>query len=187
MITINLLPEKVRTAEKLKKTVALGSIFYILVAAAVGWQYWRKDQEVKVVQAEIKKLQIELDSPKLTDVVKEVEKFSMDKDDLKTKKAILDSVRLQQAFWIRLLDVIPDLLPERVWVTKLDTIRERDRVKVVLEGNAESPEVFADFYSNLEAHDLISEPNVKDSLSSTTVFGKRVVKFKVEFFVEEFT
>lgn len=185
MVNINLLPEKVRAAEALKLVVVVGSLCLTLPLLFWTYRYMGDKAELTSLEQKIDLVNIELNSPKLKQVVQEVEQFGRDRANLEAKRSVVDLLRKKQVALVRLLDVLPDLVPKRAWITKVDVQNEKGGRKAIVEGTALSAEVVADFYANLEAHVAIRNPAMDAAPIQVLSRGKTLVNFKMSFEIED--
>lgn len=186
MVKLNLVPEKVRAAAALMVIVMVGLAVYVLLAGGVGWAYFSLRAQLKEVRQQSDLVRAELDSPELRDTVKEVELFTAQNADLNVKKELVNLLRKRQVYAVRLLDVLPDLLPPRVWLSKIDQTEDaRSGRRVMVEGFASGPEPLADLVANLESHGQVSKLRVDDSPVKATQLSREVIKFKLSFTFED--
>src|SRR5262245_7655516 len=120
IVQLNLLPEKVRAAEVLRRIVLIGAAAHLLLVGLVGWRVLAARARLAKVQAGIDAVMAELNSEKLRRTVEEVERFTREKGDLAAKRSQVDVLRKRQATLVRLLDTLPDLVPPTVFIKKLD-------------------------------------------------------------------
>jgi type IV pilus assembly protein PilN len=185
MVNINLLPEKVRAAETLKLVVIIGTLCLTLPLLFWTYRYIGDKAKLAAVEQKIEVVNSELNSPKLKQVVQEVEQFGRDRADLDAKRSVVDLLRKKQVTVLRFLDVLPDLVPKRAWLTKVELKDEKGSRKVFLEGMALSSEVVADLYANLEAHAVIKNPSMDAAPTQVLQRGKSIVNFKLSFAIED--
>ncbi len=185
MININLVPEKVRAGEALKVIMLLGSLSLVIPLLFWSWRFVVAKAELSGVEEEIDKVVAELNSPQLKQVVEEVEQFTRDRANLDSKRSLVDALRKKQVVLVRMLDAIPDLLPRRAWLTKMEVKEEKGVRRVAMEGMSEVPEAVADFYVGLEAHPVVKKLAMDDPPKTDRYRGVDIVKFKLSFEVEE--
>lgn len=186
MIKLNLLPEKVRSAERMRLVVLLGAIVYAVGMLALGWSWMAARAKVAEVQVQIDSVTAQLNAPELREAVQAVERFTKDEKEKNDKASVVNSLRKRQVVLLRMLDAVPDwMMNGQVWVDRLEVLMEKGERKVNLDGQAVSPLVFASFYTNLESQPLVKKMSLVSAPSSTTERGKAVVRFKVSFTLEE--
>ena len=183
MVNINLLPEKVRAAEVLKIVVILGVLSLTLPVLFWAYRYAGAKAELAAVEKQIDDVNVQLNSPHLKQVVAEVEQFGKDRADLTSKRSVVDLLRQQQVTLVRFLDILPDLVPKRAWLTSVVVTPDAkgDTKKVVVMGSAMSAEVVADFYSNLQAQAAVHSPQMDTPPAVALYKGMSIVTFTLSF------
>ncbi len=186
MVRLNLVPEKVRAAAALFVVMMLGVAVYAVVALIAGWYFVVLQGNLTKVNKQVADVRIELSSPALQETVKEVAKFRAQETELKIKSEQVNVLRKRQVYLARLLDVIPDLLPPRVWLTRIDQSDDgKGGRRVLLEGFAAGPESLGEFISNLESNGLVTKLRMDDSPTKAIQFFRDVVKYRLSFVFEE--
>jgi Tfp pilus assembly protein PilN len=181
MVNINLLPEKVRSAEVLKIVVALGMLSLALPVVFWAWRYTQANAELAAVEKQIDSVNADLNSPQLKQVVAEVEQFSKNAADLDSKRSVVDTLRKKQVVLVRLMDVLPDLIPARACLSHLE-VKDAKGVKgATLEGSALSADVLAELYTNLEANPVVKNLKMDSPPSASQANGHSVLTFKLSF------
>src|SRR5882724_639498 len=150
MVNINLVPEKIRSAETLKVIVMLGVLSLAVPAAFWVMQYQAKRAKLASVEKQLQGLVDELNSPTLKNVVAEVEQFSKDQSNLDTKRSIVDQLRKRQILLLRLLDLLPDVIPPKSRISVLSVADEKGAKKVTLTCDFMTLDAIASAYENLE-------------------------------------
>lgn len=187
MIKLNLLPEKVRAAERLQLIILLGLAVYILGFLFIGWRWAAASSKVADAQAAIDKVQAELSAPELREAVQAVDRFTKDQKEEADKASVVNSLRKRQVTLLRMLDALPDwMLNSQAWVQRLEVRSKGNARAASLEGRAVSPLAFAHFFTNLESQPIVKSLKLDSPLTNVTDHGKSVVSFKVSFTVEEF-
>jgi Tfp pilus assembly protein PilN len=181
MVNINLLPEKVRSAEILKIVVVLGLASLALPVVFWAYRYTQANAELAAVEKQIDSVNADLNSPQLKQVVAEVEQFSKNAADLDTKRSVVDTLRKKQVVLVRLMDVLPDLIPARAWLTRLDVKDNKGAKNASLEGNALSADVLAELYTNLEANPVVKNLKMDSSPMAGQANGHDVLTFRLSF------
>lgn len=189
MVQLNLLPEKVRAAEALRKIILVGVAVYGVLALGLAWRFVAARSELALVQTGIDALRAELESDALKRTVAEVQRFTTEQADLKTKKSQVDVLRNRQVNLVRMFDTLPDLLPPTVHLTSLFVREEKGEMRFVVEGLAGTPEAVADFYVQLESHGLVLKPSLDDApkyVDNVAGLGRDAYKFTMSFLFEEY-
>jgi Tfp pilus assembly protein PilN len=180
MIRVNLLPERVRAAEALQRNIVLSGALVAAALLAATASYVQKRTALKIVQKEIEGVRAEMESPALKNVVQAVVEFTAQRQALDSEQAVVNGLRQKQVALLRLMDILPDVLPPRLWLTDLNATLDKGSYKVVLKGSAYSPQEVAQFFSNLENHGKFKAVNL-DSLpgTSTSQMRANVVTFQI--------
>lgn len=176
MIRINLLPEKVRAAEKVKTSIFLGVVASLAVAVIIGYLYVQQRSELERIKAQVKEKRTEMNSPALQKIVQDVKEFVEQQKSLDEQRSIVDKFREKQVFWIKVLDAMPDVVPAQVWLTSFTHALEKSKVVLTIKGSATSPDEAARFYSNLENYGMFKNVNLQ-TITSSFVGGAYVVDF----------
>ena len=185
MVNLNLLPQKVRDAEQLKLAVMLGVGGYALVIMLLGWRLLALHAGKAAVQVELDALVAELNSPALKKTVDEVEVFAKEKSERDAKRSVVDKLRERQVFFLMVLDMLPDLLVgSDVWLTQMDSQDGKEGKRIILEGQAATPEDWAAFYGALETQAGVKRPQIEEPLKPKNAMGRNVSQFKVSFLYE---
>jgi Tfp pilus assembly protein PilN len=183
MVKLNLLPEKVRAAEVLRLVALVGIAVYLAAAALLGWRFLAAHQALAVVNGKIAKVDAELKP--LQAIADEVKKLTDEKNEQDAKRGKLIELAKRQAYLIRLMDMLPDLMQGgQVWLVGLDETVDRNR-RVSLDGKASTMEVWADFYSNLESQSQVSDLKIDAAPAATKEGNRQTYHFKVSFVLKE--
>lgn len=144
MIRINLLPVRAAKKQELgKQQIVLFAL--VLVAAGIGNFYWyasRGSQNEKL-QAEVANLQRE--STELDRIIGEVKNIAKERDKLKEKLAVLDTLKKGRTGPVKMLDAMSSAIPKNVWLR--DMVETAGGMK--LEGSALSNDDVAEFMKGL--------------------------------------
>jgi Tfp pilus assembly protein PilN len=181
MIEINLIPQKLKKQKQVQVVlmagVALAVLVVVALAAVVSWQYQRiadKESEIKRIDAE---------SASLKDKIEEVKQFRAKEDIFAKKKAIIDKLLKDQAFWPELLDRVSDMILPDMWLTEMSQSKEKDEGVIIhLAGNAMSKVLVADFLKRLEESPYVTDikaakiSDVTDT-GSTSTFASFEITF----------
>ncbi len=184
MIRLNLLPAKVRLAELLRLAVLGGVVVYLGAVGFLGWRFALAKQDLAQVNRKIAKVDAELKP--LEKIAEEVKKLTDEQTEQSVKRSKLEELAKRQAYWVRALDTVPDLLQGgQVWLTSLDQLDSKGGIRrIVLEGNAQSVEAWADFYDNLESQNQVTELKIEGEPSiwpSSALGVRKWYHFKVSF------
>jgi Tfp pilus assembly protein PilN len=183
MVNLNLLPEKVRAAALLRVAALLGIVAYMLAALVLGWRFLAAHQDLSAVELKITKVEAELRP--LQAIADEVKKLTDEKTEQDAKRSKLIELAKRQAYLIRLMDMLPDLMQgDQVWLLSLDETPDKGRV-ITLEGKAATMEVWADFYSNLEAQSQVSTLKIETAPAAVVDGARKTYHFKVSFTLKD--
>lgn len=166
MVNINLVPDKIRSAETLKVIVMLGVVSLAIPVAFWAMKYQAKRAELASVEKDLQSLNEELNSEKLRQVVAEVEQFTRDQTNLDTKRSIVDQLRKRQVLLLRLLDLLPDVIPSKARISALTVIDEKGAKKVTMTCDFMTLDAVASTYENLEASPLVMNLDMTTPLQS---------------------
>ena len=165
MVAINLLPDKARRGELITAYIAGGVALVLLVLG--GFFAWsmavRSDaDEVAKKTREVEK---QLASPELRRIVQEVREFTEAQDNLKKQAEVLVDLRNRQASLVRVLDLLPDVLPAKATIRKLETEETGGKnpvTKITMNVMVLDREVVPQFIENLSNRPEIKNVNIKD-------------------------
>jgi Tfp pilus assembly protein PilN len=155
MVNINLVPEKIRSTENLRLIVMVGAISLVLPALFWGYRYQGKRSELAQAEQEVKALNAELNSDALRNVVTEVEQFTKDQGDLTIKRSVVDQLRKRQVLLLKLLDMLPDIVPGTARIKRLAVTDVKGAKQVELGCDFNAKDGVATVYENLEASSLV--------------------------------
>jgi len=176
MIRINLLP----TAKKKKKPLILPAPFMyglaallLLIITAVSLLFYMNSQisdindEIFLKQKRLNELQV---------VLKKVENYEKDNEEVKRKAAIIEQLKRNQIVPLVLLDEVSEVLPKGVWLTKLT-----DQARFIsIEGYAHSNPDLVGYVQNLKGLKFFQEVMLVESRQED-LEGITVYKFKLTF------
>lgn len=188
MIKLNLLPEKVRAAERLRLILLLGAAVYVLFLLGLALRWNSARAKVAAVELEVEAVNRALNAPELQQTVREVERFTKDKGEVSAKGSQVNELRKKQATLVRLLDALPDwTLDGQVWFIKVTVTEDKGAKQVVLDGAAVSRLAFARFYTNLESQPLVKKLVLDGAgVRVAAERGLPIIGFKVTFTLEEY-
>lgn len=187
MIKLNLLPEKVRAAERMQLILLLGAGVYVLGLLMLAWSWVAANNRVARVQARIDAVMAELNAPELRETVQAVDRFTKDEKEKNDKASVVNSLRKRQVTLLRLLDALPDwMMNGQVWLQTLEVKMEKGERRVTVEGQAVSTLIFAHFFTNLESQPIVKAIKLDEAPRPATVRGRSAVRFRVSFALEEY-
>lgn len=168
MVKINLLPKEAQ-----KQAGAIGQLilfsFIILVALGVdviGWIYLNN----RIDSLEEDKARLEARLRELDELVKEIDQFKAQKEELTRKLEAIRSLEKDQKIPVRLLDEIYTTLESELWLTAFNKVGE----KLSISGVALSNPVIAKYLRNLDTSPYIK--NVELNVVNESKVGERPVR-----------
>jgi Tfp pilus assembly protein PilN len=183
MVKLNLLPEKVRSAEILRLLVFAGVAVYLAAAVLMAWRFLVADRALAVVNDQIAKVEAELKP--LQAIADDVKRLTDEKTEQDAKRAKLVELAKRQSYLIRLMDLVPDLMQGgQVWLTIMDETSDRTR-RISLEGKAPTAEVWADFYNNLESQSIVSGLKIDAPPTAAKDGVRQNYHFRVSFVLKD--
>jgi hypothetical protein len=188
MVNINLVPEKIRSAENLRIIVMVGALSLVLPALFWGYRYQGKRSEEAQVEKDLSALQAELDSDALKTVVMEVEQFTKDQADLDSKRSVVDTLRKRQVMLLRLLDLLPDIMPGTARVRNLKVADSKGTKGVELTCDFLAVDGVATVYENLEASSMVANLELATNTMQPTVdnaTGRNVITASYKFVLQD--
>lgn len=184
MVKLNLLPAKVRAAELLRLAALAGMAVYLVLFGILAWRYAVAKQAQAAVEVKIAKVQAELKP--LQAIAEEVKKLSNEKKEQDANKSKLNQLAQRQAYWVRVMDLIPDLMQGgQVWLVAVDQMPDRNLRRISLEGRALSLEAWADFYNNLESQALVDGLKIETPPAIYVELPRKSYTFKVSFILKD--
>lgn len=187
MIKLNLLPQKVRDAERMQLIVLLGALAILLGLAGLGWRWMLARAAVAAVQQSIDAVQAELNAPELREMVQAVDRFTRDEKEKSDKASVVNALRRRQATLPRLLDALPDwMMGGQAWLQAMEVKVERAERRVELQGQALSPLVFANFYTDLGSQPVVKGLKIESPPVAVVERGRSVMAFRVSFTLEDY-
>lgn len=161
MIRINLLPFRVaRKRENIRQQVSIFLLSLVLVIVGLVWYTLGMDQRIAQKEYEIDRINAEIAVYKAkADQVSQIQKRLKILED---KLKIVESLKLRRDEQLLLLeDLQARIVPEQMWIESLNA----DETFVTLTGVAFDNPTIADFMKRLEASDLFSEIDLKQTVS----------------------
>jgi type IV pilus assembly protein PilN len=174
MITINLLPHReARRVAELRQTVALLVLGLVILVGAI----WFVNKSVKDSQmmAEAAVRQLETDIERYGPEEKQVASFKQKKSELEDKLDVIRNLDAARSGPVRLLDELAKSVPERLWLTKLET----EGTSITLEGQSLDTGVVADFLRSLNASAYFDLVDLERTVSGAEREGVRLVMFVI--------
>ena len=185
LVQINLVPDKIRSGETLRVIVLVGVVSLFLPVLFWAYRYQAVRAERVAVEKELQGLKDELASPQLKQVVAEVEQFTRDEADLAAKRSVLDQLRKRQVMILRLLDLMPDLLPADSRLRSMNVTDAGATKHVELGVVNRTNDAVAEVYNNLESSSLIGKLQMTEGPSPVVVGGRNMVRATYTFDLQD--
>lgn len=117
----------------------------ILLAYVYGWySNYQLDEKISTLQKESQTL--EKKSEALKPELENIEKLNAEKNKILAEVGAIKNLSLRRYTYIKILDSLQSLIPEKVWLTKM-SLKDRG---VAIEGRASDDTVISKFMQNLE-------------------------------------
>jgi len=136
----------------LNNVLLIGLIVLGLVLAGGYWFLTKR----RFADAEEKKATRTAEAQKLETVIKAVEDFQKQKDNLQKRIDLINQLKQNQKGPVRIMDQISRDLPDLVWLDRMDITNG----KVTLAGRGLNPNAIALFVANIKNDPYFEEPNV---------------------------
>jgi Tfp pilus assembly protein PilN len=122
-----------------------------LVAAGILSIYRQDLGELHAVQRQRAAIDVEKNSAELKKIVADVEEFAKQDKNFQDQLANLNRFRAKQIFYVHLLDMLPDLVPENAYLTEISEANAKGAIQVTVKGNAMTADDVSKFYIALES------------------------------------
>lgn len=118
MIRVNLLPTKRKKKAKAIPAFLISMVFLTLAAGIISAYlfYWLNSELSSLAK---KKMDNEAQLGELNNKIKEVKNFEEQKKTLEQKTGIIEQLKKNQTFPIKILIEMGKVLPDRVWITAM--------------------------------------------------------------------
>lgn len=140
--------------------IGVGLVLGILVAA--GW--WFTENRTLTDRKEILS-QKQAEAARLDLIIKEVEKYQSQKDQLQKRIDLINQLKQNQKGPVRLMDRISQDLPDLVWLDRM-TIGGG---LVTIDGRGLNPNAIANFVENVKNDPMFEEPDLGNVTQISTV------------------
>jgi len=135
----------------MNNVLAAGLSILGIVLAAGYWFYTNR----QFADAEERKATREAEAQKLEKVIKDVEDFQRQKDNLQKRIDLINQLKQNQKGPVRIMDQISRDLPDLVWLDKMDVKGAR----ISLNGRGLNPNAIALFVQNIKNDPYFEESN----------------------------
>jgi type IV pilus assembly protein PilN len=175
MLEINLLPvREVRRRAEARQVVAQLVLVLILTFCGVGALQARLASDMDRSQARIQ--QMEKDIARFKPQLDQVEAFKKKKSELEKKIDVIDGLDRARRGPVRVMAELADRIPQRVWLTNVDTSGSG----ISLKGESLDNELVALFLRDLGASPYFSEVDLEGTKLAAASGGLKLVKFEVK-------
>ncbi len=171
MIKINLLPvreERRRMGARQEQTLFL----FVIILVCIGVFYWHNSTARKIRDLRSQITQAQQEIQRLSKIVKEVEKYKVDKKTLEGKIAVIDKLKTYRQVQVHYMDELNKALPGQVW---LEYYQQRGE-DLVLRGKSLSTDDVAQFMRSLEASGYFDEIKLDQTSQRDVSLGDRSLK-----------
>ena len=171
---INLLPHReARRAADVRESIGLLILGLVLIGGAVFYLNQRATRELRVAEQTIEQLEANIARYKPQQEL--VAKFKKQKKQLQDKLDVIDSLEQARTGPVRVLDELATNVPERLWLTKLETKGK----SITIEGESIDTGVVADFLRSLNASRFFENVDLDKTAGGKVVDGIRLVNFAI--------
>jgi len=175
MLQINLLPvREVRKRFEARQLVLQLLLVMILTCGAIGIFHTRLASQIERTQARIH--QMDKDIAQFKPQIEQVEGFKKKKKELEKKIEVIESLDHQRRGPVRILAELSDRIPDRVWLTSLET----NGTQVKLAGESLDNELVAIFVRNLSESKYFGEVDLDGTKLATQKRGLNLVHFDMK-------
>jgi type IV pilus assembly protein PilN len=172
MLQINLLPvREVRRRFEARQIVLQLVLVLILTIAALGAFHARMASQMERTQARI--YQMDKDIAQFKPQIDQVEAFKKKKKELEKKIEVIESLDRQRRGPVRMLAELSDRIPDRVWITSLET----NGSQVKLQGESLDNELVAIFARNLGESKYFGDVDLGGTQLTKQKGGLNLVRF----------
>jgi type IV pilus assembly protein PilN len=175
MLEINLLPvrEVRKRAEARQSLLQLGLVL-VLTLCAITAVHLRLREEMNRTAGRIQ--QMEKDIAQFKPQLDQVEAFKKKKSELEKKIDVIDGLDRARSGPVRLMAELADRIPQRVWVTSIDT----NGGTLKLQGESLDNELVALFLRDLATSEYIDEVDLEGTKLNAEKGGLKLVKFDMK-------
>ena len=174
MVEINLLPHReARRAADIRETIALLVLGLVVLAGAAFFLGSSAKSDLALARANVAQLEADIERYKPQQTL--IAKFKKRKQHLQDKLDVIDSLEKARTGPVRVLDEISSRVPERLWLTSINTKGSEIR----LEGKSLDTGVVADFLRSLNESEYFKNVDLEKTEGGEMVKGVRLVNFEL--------
>lgn len=175
MLQINLLPvREVRKRFEARQILLQQVLVLLLTVAAIGAFQARLSSQMQRTQARIQ--QMDKDVAQFQPQLEQVEAFKKKKKELEKKIEVIESLDRARRGPVRILADLSDRIPDRVWLTSLET----NGSQVKMQGESLDNELVAIFLRNLGESKYFGDVDLDGTKLSKEKHGLNLVKFDLK-------
>jgi len=175
MLQINLLPvREVRKRFEARQILLQQLLVLILTGAAIGAFHTRLASQMQRTQARIH--QMDKDIAQFKPQIEQVEGFKNKKKELEKKIEVIESLDRQRRGPVRIMAELSDRIPERVWLTSLET----NGSQIKMQGESLDNELVAIFVKNLGESKYFSDVDLDGTKLAKQKKGLNLVHFDLK-------
>jgi type IV pilus assembly protein PilN len=175
MLEINLLPvREVRKRAEARQSVMQLVLVMLLTCTGIGAFHARLRSEMNRVQGRIH--QMEKDIAQFKPQLDQVEAFKKKKGELEKKIDVIDGLDRARRGPVRLMAELADRIPDRVWLTSLDT----NGGMLKLQGESLDNELVALFLRDLGQSEYFDEVDLESTKVGADKGGLKTVRFDMK-------
>ena len=172
MIRINLLPKKVHK-EALKSDLALFLLLIVIAFVVAAGMYFRNEREITRLKADVAQTRQSIAS--MEKFYKEYLALEKQKKEMSTRISLVQKIKEGRTLAARILNDLPSLVTESVWIKRL----KKDEERFDVEGRALENESVSEFVEKLCKIPYAKNVELK-SVEDVTEEGVVVKKFVVQ-------
>jgi len=174
MLQINLLPvREVRKRAEARQTVMQLVLTLILTLFGIGAVHARLGTDMRRTESRIH--QMEKDIARFKPQLEQVEAFKKKKSELEKKIDVIDSLDRQRRGPVRLMAELADKIPQRAWLTSLET----SGGSIKLQGESLDNELVALFLRDLGTSPYFQDVDLQGTKLNSAKGGLKLVHFEV--------
>ncbi len=174
MVEINLLPHReARRAADIRETVAVLVLGLIVVVGGVYFLGSNARSDLALAKTNVAQLQADIERYKPQQAL--IAKFKTRKQHLQDKLDVIASLEKARNGPVRVLDEISTAVPDRLWLTEINTTGTEIRLK----GKSLDTGVVADFLRSLNGSPYFKNVDLEKTEGGALVKGVRLVNFEL--------
>ena len=175
MLEINLLPvREVRKRAEARQSLLQLALVLILTLCGIAAVHLQLREQMDRVAGRIQ--QMEKDIARFKPQIDQVEAFKKKKSELEKKIDVIDGLDRARGGPVRVMAELTDRIPQRVWITSLDT----NGGTIKIQGESLDNELVALFLRDLGASEYFDDVDLEGTKLNTDKGGLKLVKFEMK-------